>query len=308
VQPIWLYHVKLEGKVEDSVVVRCSKLWRGRKAPHVNHEFEARVLKEISGSDFFSELLAFFQTGYCYKFMEGQTYRNMITDTEPWTRPPHDLGMTKGLVKVHNFRLKGESYETTDFFDRYLELIETKYPNGYICEADDIPTKEVILNELKDLIELSKKFPMEIVHCHGDPHPGNFIPKTNGDVYVIDWENTHIGYREYDLAYMCQTIHLYVNRIKEEVTYENSMAIYEEYITAYWRAWKDSSDAVPPKEFIRTVKFCGLVYHIILCAMVGSFHDIQDFDWPLGKTIRETYERYLQFKNHPELQKEIFDS
>ncbi len=58
-----------------------------------------------------------------------------------------------------------------------------------------------LLNRLKELRTLARASGKEMVVCHTDLHGGNLMTDTQGNLYILDWENAMIAPPEHDLFF-----------------------------------------------------------------------------------------------------------
>jgi hypothetical protein len=93
---------------------------------------------------------------------------------------------TVGFGEVRNGR--GE-YDT--YYDSKVGLYESLHEKLKPLSDIETTTHERVFREVQKLIEFESMF--SSVLLHGDPPPGNSILRPNGNLVLIDWDNTKCG-------------------------------------------------------------------------------------------------------------------
>ena len=58
-----------------------------------------------------------------------------------------------------------------------------------------------MLERADQLAEQLKQQTDQVVLCHTDAHPGNYLIADRGDLYLVDWDNPIFAYKERDLMF-----------------------------------------------------------------------------------------------------------
>jgi spectinomycin phosphotransferase len=115
--------------------------------------------------------------------------------------------------------------------------------------ADPVAAKMVALmqthrDEIRLLIERAEQLastlqsrPLELVLCHSDIHPGNLLLATDGDLYIVDWDNPILAPKERDLMFIGGGVGGIWNRAREEALFYQGYGFSDINLTAltYYR-------------------------------------------------------------------------
>jgi spectinomycin phosphotransferase len=151
-----------------------------------------------------------------YPFFDGDTSFTGMT-TEQWRK----LG---GIFKqIHQVSipaacyesLRKETFDVTEYI-RWIHAFETQHLHSQYDEsasqqalqADWLTHQNTIhrmVNSLEKLAGVLQKQSGPYGFCHADLHPANLIRDTNGNVFVIDWDDVMLAPKERDFIFVRDT-------------------------------------------------------------------------------------------------------
>lgn len=155
-------------------------------------------------------------TAIVYPFFDGDTSFTGMT-TDQWRK----LGDI--LKQIHQVSIPAAFYESLrkETFDvteytRWIHTFETQYLHSRSDEsasqqalkADWLAHQNTIqqmVNSLEKLAGVLQKQSGPYVFCHADLHPANLIRDTNGNVFVIDWDDVMLAPKERDFIFVRDT-------------------------------------------------------------------------------------------------------
>ncbi len=148
-----------------------------------------------------------------YPFIEGDTSFTGMTN-EQWRK----LGsifkqIHQVIVPSELFQsLRKETFDTAEYV-RWIHAFETQYLHSRLDDsasqralrADWLEHQDTIhmtLNSLEKLAGVLQKQSGPYVFCHADLHPANLIRDSNGNVFVIDWDDVMLAPKERDFIFV----------------------------------------------------------------------------------------------------------
>ena len=90
-----------------------------------------------------------------------------------------------------------------------LDHLDEPWASGPYAERcrNQLRTSTDLLSDLferyDELAHLLRASSEPWVVSHGEPHPGNFVTSTSGDLYLIDWDTVRLAPRERDVWLLC---------------------------------------------------------------------------------------------------------
>src|SRR2546427_1008327 len=120
------------------------------------------------------------------------------------------------FAKIHQSKTTIGEYPARENFaipfkDRFLSIFDnmshisgmsTKYRTRLKLFLE--PHRQKFMRELETLEKLQHKvrtMNLEFVNCHGEPSPGNVLSSSNGEIYLLDWDDPIFAPKEKDLLF-----------------------------------------------------------------------------------------------------------
>jgi len=287
---------------DDAIIIRVRKMLA--KASWLDPKFEETVVQELSRIGIFSKVYAFFQNGYCYRYIEGKPLANL---TDPSEASPDELPLeqiAQMLARVHNVKINGSDYSKSTTFSMIDRVLANEYP------ADsDIADKEVLTREINELFAYGKKFDLNIGLTHGDLNPGNIVwDSIQKTLTFVDWEGEHIGYQALDVAYFLQMLQLQeilpvpgIIQVSAEKIEEKRRHFIKAYLETLSKL-QDIGGSVSEDDFQKLyheVIYISLIwplYCVILMTANMGKAEIKDFPTDPTSMLKNTMEYYFKTK------------
>ena len=147
-----------------------------------------------------------------YPFVAGQNAFQVALTEYQW----FDFGAS--LKRIHTTRLPPglDSHIQHETYSRewseQVKLLLERAQNEKFCEPVAAQLAVFMTTRANEILHLVKKAeqlslilqmrPPESVLCHSDIHAGNILCNTDGDVYIVDWDNPIMAPKERDLMFI----------------------------------------------------------------------------------------------------------
>jgi spectinomycin phosphotransferase len=121
----------------------------------------------------------------------------------------------------------------------------TELPPGLKSQIKQETSSGACREQVKGLLE-----PPEPVLCHSDLHAGNILCSTDGQLYIVDWDNPILAPRERDLMFIGASVGGIWNTPEEEALFYNGYGSTEinAAALAYYRFERILEDIAPNAE------------------------------------------------------------
>jgi spectinomycin phosphotransferase len=197
------YFLKLRSRKFDPITVLVPHLLYSQGIHTVIAPIETKSGQLFSRFEDFTIIL--------YPFIPGKDGYQVPLTSENWL----ELGWT--LKKVHSARvpLSLASSIPCEVFDPqwresvkyFLVQIEERTYHDPVAERLSVFMKSKrqdiswMVERAEELADDLRQQPMNLVLCHSDAHPGNFLIADRGELYLVDWDNPIFAPRERDLMF-----------------------------------------------------------------------------------------------------------
>ena len=162
---------------------------------------------------------------------------------------PQNMAFTTKLLRqLHDsgldFDNRFDVFQEIVKYERFIEEVGASYFSGYATVRREVMALEQALTH----------YPTELVPCHIDTVPENFVKGHKGQSYLIDWEYSGMNDRAWDLAahlLECdfdanqqeQFLHLYYGNEKISTDFRMKLLIYQicqDFLWSVWTLFKES--------------------------------------------------------------------
>ncbi|KAG7329451.1 hypothetical protein KOW79_007625 [Hemibagrus wyckioides] len=168
----------------------------------VDRKKEMETMKLLHSHGCGPKLYCSFLNGICYEFLKGIALDDVLLQ-----QPSVYRLIAVEMGKIHSIKPKSNSSVEPVLWSKlenYLQLLQK-------CENDDdllqqgsqldIPSVDVLINELEDLKRHLNRVESPIVLCHNDLLTKNIIYNSDEDVIkFIDYEYADFNYQAYDIG------------------------------------------------------------------------------------------------------------
>ena len=178
------------------------------------------------------------------RFIEEAETLNQNTATYP-----QNMQLTTRLLRqLHHsgmdFANRFDVFQEIVKYEQFIDELNAEYFADYAVIRPQVMTLEAVLAQL----------PQEIVPCHIDTVPENFVKGADQQSYLIDWEYSGMNDRAWDLAAHClecdfdsqqteQFLKLYFEQEAVSEAFRQKMLIYQicqDFLWSVWTIFKES--------------------------------------------------------------------
>jgi spectinomycin phosphotransferase len=124
-----------------------------------------------------------------------------------WTlKQVHNASVPKILASMIPYEAYDPQWrESVRYFQRQVEEIAYTDPVARKVSAFLLERREVInqiVGRAEELAYALAQQAVELVLCHSDSHPGNYLIADSGEFYLVDWDNPVFAPKERDLMFI----------------------------------------------------------------------------------------------------------
>ena len=291
-----LVSCSVEDSPDDVVLVR---VYGNQTELIVDRDNELKSFQVLHENGCAPRLYCTFQNGICYEFMQGDTLR-----TQDVRDPSLFRMIAREMARTHVINAHGSIPKPNLWIKmrKYFSLVATEFTEqaSNIRIQQEVPSKDVMEQEMVWMKEHLSTLGSPVVFCHNDLHCKNIIHNNKeGHVRFIDYEYSSYNYQAFDIgnhfnefAGMAEMDYgLYPSR-------EMQMDWLKMYLQAYNLSTKNTED-VSPQEletlYVQVNKF-ALASHFFwgFWALIQAKYSSINFDF-LGFAVLR-FNQYFKTK------------
>ncbi|MGL6125159.1 MAG: phosphotransferase [Metamycoplasmataceae bacterium] len=155
-----------------------------KKYDKFNHKIDYKILNEF---DFIPKLISQNETENKWEFIDGKI---------PEINDKSLVQIARNIKKVHNSNLKFPPFNLAARIKEYRKILYEK--------KITIP----IIHDYYKRINYIIKNQDKSTPIHSDIWDQNLIEDCNGKIFIIDWEYAHMGDKNFELAYIIESLRL----------------------------------------------------------------------------------------------------
>jgi spectinomycin phosphotransferase len=199
-----VYFLKLRGGNFNSIAVTIPYLLHSMDIHTVISPIETNTHQLFAKVDHYTIIL--------YPFIPGKDgYEVQLTKQHwvelGWTlKRVHTAGVPKMLASMIPCEVYDPQWrESVRYFQRQVEEIAYTDPvarkvSAFMLEKGDVLNH--IVGRAEELAYALAQQAVELVLCHSDAHPGNYLIADSGEFYLVDWDNPIFAPKERDLMFI----------------------------------------------------------------------------------------------------------